>query len=328
MKEKEKMDKPLVSVIALCYNHAPYVEESLASVLAQTYQPIQLIVVDDASNDESVKIIQQFVNNQNNNEEVKFIRLTENVGNCKAFNIGLAQAEGKYVIDLATDDVLLPHCIESQVNHFEKLGKEYGVAFSDVHLIDEKSKAIGQFYKRDKTGKLLQKVPSGEVYKEVLAKSFISAPSMMIRKKVLEEIGGYDENLSYEDYDFWVRTAKKYKYFFINDILVKKRILKHSHSKAFYLKRNNKHLLSTLKIHEKALAQNQTQEENLALAISVRYHLRLSFFTENFDLVFKFAEILQKMQLLSWKDRFFILLSKYKISVYHLYKLFLRWRES
>ncbi|GAB4182946.1 MAG: hypothetical protein OHK0057_10340 [Thermoflexibacter sp.] len=327
MKEKEKMDKPLVSVIALCYNHAPYVEESLASVLAQTYQPIQLIIVDDASNDESVKIIYQFINKQKD-KNIRFISLSENQGNCKAFNIGLAQAGGKYVIDLASDDVLLPHCIESQVNHFEKLGEEYGVVFSDVHLIDEKSKAIGQFYKRDKTGKLLQKVPSGEVYKEVLAKSFISAPSMMIRKKVLEEIGGYDESLSYEDYDFGVRTSKKYKYFFINDVLVKKRILKHSHSKAFYLKRNNKHLLSTLKIHGKALAQNQTQEENLALAISVRYHLRLSFFTENFDLVFKFAEILQKMELLSWKDRFFIFLSRCKICVYQWYKLFLRWRES
>lgn len=321
------MDKPLVSVIALCYNHANYVEESLTSVVAQTYQPIQLIIIDDASTDESVKVIQQFIDNQKN-KSIKFIPLTENVGNCKAFNIALSVAEGKYVIDLATDDLLLPHCIESQVNHFEKLGEDYGVVFSDVYLINEKSEIIRQFYLRDKAGKLLQKVPSGEIYKEILARSFISAASMMIRKRVLEEIRGYDERLSYEDYDFWVRTAGRYKYLFINDILVKKRILPNSHSKAFYLKENNKHLLSTLKVHEKALIQNQTKEENLALSISVRYHLRLSFFTENFDLVFKFADILQKMKLLSWKDKCFIFLSRCKIPIYPLYKLFLQYRKS
>lgn len=323
---KRKMDKPLVSIIALCYNHAPYLKESLASVIAQTYPCIQLIIIDDASTDESVKSIQQFINNKQL-AEIKFIPLPENVGNCKAFNIGLAEAEGKYVIDFATDDVLLPHCIESQVNHFENLSQDYGVVFADVYLINEKSEMIGQFYRRDKAGRLLQNIPSGAVYKEILARSFISAPSTMIRKKVLEEIGGYDENLSYEDYDFWIRTAKKYKYFFINDILVKKRILTHSHSKSFYLKKNNKHLLSTLKIHEKALAQNHSQEENRALAVSVRYHLRLSFFTENFDLVRKFADILQGMELLSRYDSIFIFLSKSRVPVYMWYRLFLKWRN-
>jgi glycosyltransferase involved in cell wall biosynthesis len=321
------MNKPLVSVIAICYNHASYVEESLASVLAQTYQPIQLIVVDDASSDESVKVIYQFMDKQKD-KNIKFISLSENQGNCKAFNIGLAQAEGKYVIDLATDDLLLPHCIESQINHFENLGEDYGVVFSDMYLINEKSDIIRQFYPRDKAGKLLKKVPSGEIYKEILARSFIGAASMMIRKKVLEEIGGYDESLSYEDYDLWVRTAKNYKYFFIDDTLVKKRILPNSHGKAFYLKKNNNHLLSTLKIHKKALAQNQTQEENFALSVSVRYHLRLSFFTENLDLVSKFGNILQEMKLLNWKDRCFIWLSRCKMPVYQLYKLVLRWRES
>ncbi len=320
------MDKPLVSVIALCYNHAPYVQESLASVITQTYPCVQLIVIDDASTDESVKNIKQFIDNQSS-KKIKFIPLSENVGNCKAFNIGLAEAEGKYVMDLATDDVLLPHAIDSQVNHFENLGEDYGVVFSDVYLINEKSEIIGRFYRRDRAGKLLQNVPSGEIYKEILARSFISASSMMMRKKVLEEIGGYDENLSYEDYDLWVRTARKYKYFFIDDVLVRKRILPYSHSKAFYLKKNNKHLLSTLKVHEKALAQNQSQEENCALAVSVRYHLRLSFFTENFDLVFGFADILQRMKLLSRYDSIFIFLSKSRVPVYLWYRLFLKWRN-
>ncbi len=323
---KRKMDKPLVSVIALCYNHAPYLKESLASVEAQTYPYIQLIVIDDASTDESVKNIRQFIDNQNI-KKIKFIPLPKNVGNCKAFNIGLAEAEGKYVIDFATDDILIPHCIESQVNHFENLSEDYAGVFADVYLINEKSEIIGRFYRRNKAGKLLQSVPSGEIYKEILARSFISASSMMIRKKVLEEIGGYDESLSYEDYDFWIRTAKKYKYFFINDILVKKRILSNSHSKAFFLKKNNKHLLSTLKVHGKALAQNQSQEENRALSVSVRYHLRLSFFTENFDLVFRFADILQKMELLSRYDNIFIFLSKKRVPVYLWYKLFLKWRN-
>ncbi len=325
-------NQPLVTVICLCYKHEKYVRQALTSVFEQTYPAIQLIVVDDASPDESAKIIKQTLDNQSQIYqttfsltpiETSFLSLSTNQGNCKAFNLGLAQAKGKYVIDLAADDLLLPYCIEKQVVTFEKLEESYAVVFSDLYYINENGSQLKTHFQRDDKGNLLIAVPQGNIYEQILAKSFISAPSMMIRKKVLDELNGYDEMLSYEDYDFWVRSARKYNYFFINDLLVKKRILKNSHGQAFYLKKNNQHLISTLKVHQKAMIQNQTIQENLALAISVRYHLRLSFFTENFELVPQFAHVLAKLDKLKWIDRFIISLSTLKIPVAKLYQFYL-----
>lgn len=317
---------PIVTVICLSFNHEKYVIEALNSVFEQTYPAIELIIIDDASEDGSAKIISQFLENCERKMLVSFFPLSDNLGNCRAFNIGLAQAKGKYVIDLAADDVLMPNCIEKQVNSFEKLDNKFGVVFSDLYYINASSEIIKRIaaqthFKRDKKGVLEQAVPQVDIYKEILAKSFISAPSMMIRKQVLEELGGYNEELSYEDYDFWVRSARNYHYFFLDEILVKKRILKNSHGSSFYLK-NNKHLLSTLKIHQKAYLQNRSEEENLALAVSVRYHLRLSFYTEHFDLVKEFANLLKKLDKIRWKDHFFIALSKMKIPVFVVYRIY------
>ncbi len=312
---------PLISVICLSFNHEKYVIEALNSVLAQTYPAIELIIIDDASKDGSAKVISHFLENCERKIPVSFFPLSDNLGNCKAFNIGLAHAKGKYVIDLAADDVLMPNCIEKQLNAFEKLAGNYGVVFSDLYYINENSKIFKTHFRRNTNGVLAQTVPQGDIYKQILAKSFISAPSMMIRKKVLEELGGYSEELSYEDYDFWVRSARNYRYFFLDEILVKKRILKNSHGFSFYLK-NNKHLISTLKIHQKAYIQNQSIEENLALAVSVRYHLRLSFYTEHFGLVKEFANLLRKLDKIRWKDSIIITLSKIKIPLFVVYRTY------
>lgn len=316
---------PLVTVICLCYNHEQYVKEALISVYQQTYPNIELIVVDDFSKDNSTTAIQQYIDNQlNKNIPTSFLPLKENVGNCKAFNQGLKLAKGKYIIDLAADDKLLPHCIEKQVFAFEQLEKSYAVVFSDLNYIDEKGNLLKTHFQRDAQGNLSQEVPQGNIYERILRQSFVSAASQLIRKTVLDELGGYDETLSYEDYDFWIRTAKKYKYFFINEILVEKRVLNNSHGRSFYLKKNNKHLLSTLQIHQKALAQNETFEENLALAASVRYHLRLSFYTENFDLVPLFADLLAHLDKKKWIDRLVIRLSTLKIHIFFFYSIYLR----
>src|SRR4051812_17801652 len=114
------MTSPLVTVICLCYNQEKFVREAFYSVLRQTYRNIQIIVVDDASTDESVKEIQSILP-----ADILFIPLEMNLGNCKAFNKALTYANGKYIIDFATDDVMTLQRIEKQVQFFESLGDEY-----------------------------------------------------------------------------------------------------------------------------------------------------------------------------------------------------------
>ena len=95
------MERPLVTVICLCYNHVRFLERALDSVFSQSYPSIELIVVDDASADDSPVLIHRLLIDR---PEVKFIALQKNVGNCKAFNMALANATGKYVVDLSADD--------------------------------------------------------------------------------------------------------------------------------------------------------------------------------------------------------------------------------
>ena len=94
-------NKPLVSVIALCYNHQRYLKQALSSVLGQNYSEIELIIVDDASTDSSVDEIEGFINQNLENkliQQVKTIFLKENQGNCKAFNLALSNQKGSILL--------------------------------------------------------------------------------------------------------------------------------------------------------------------------------------------------------------------------------------
>ena len=109
------MKGPKVSVICLCHNQANYVSAAMQSVLDQTYPNIELVVVDDGSDDRSKEIIQKFITNTS----AQYIAIPDSIGNCKAFNRGLKIATGEYIIDLAADDVLLPTRVEKGINTFD-----------------------------------------------------------------------------------------------------------------------------------------------------------------------------------------------------------------
>ena len=117
------MEKPFVSVICLCYNHADHVTQAIESVLHQTYEHIELIVVDDASIDGSKSVIE----NMAKIHGFQTIFNPSNLGNCKSFNIGFGQSHGKYIIDLAADDLLLPERIQVGVHLMKQKGERYGV---------------------------------------------------------------------------------------------------------------------------------------------------------------------------------------------------------
>jgi glycosyltransferase involved in cell wall biosynthesis len=98
------MDKHLVTVICVCFNHQQFLEEALNSVFKQTYPYIQLIVVDDCSQDGSAQKLSAL----HGERPFELLLLSENNGYCKAFNQGLALAKGELIIDLAGDDRLMP----------------------------------------------------------------------------------------------------------------------------------------------------------------------------------------------------------------------------
>jgi len=336
------MESPLVTIICLCYNHEKYVAEAIESVLLQTYTNIQLIVVDDASNDGSCKVIEEVLDGvyvssltektQNTLFKLQnkpiFIRNKQNLGNCKSFNKGLVQTQGKYVIDLSADDVLLDDRVEKQVNAFEKLGDDYAVVFTNALNISEIGAVQGYHYMVDKDGKSKVKVPQGDVYQAVLKHYFICTPTMMMRTQVLKDIGGYDEALSYEDFDFWVRTARHYLYYYLDEVTTLKRSVRNSLSSKFYRRNYSSHLQSTLKVCYKALEQNRYPEENKVLALQVHYFLRMAFYMQHFTLVKAYYQLLQKLNYTPKIARILVFLSRYRIKAFWAYKAYLnikRW---
>ncbi len=267
-------EKPLVTVIALCYNHERFVLEALQSVVNQTYSNIELIIVDDFSMDNSVKNILKFLEN-NSSFKISFNK--SNVGNCRSFNQALGIAKGKYIIDFSTDDVMLPERIANQVEKFEECSDKVGIVYSNGLYIDENSEPLNG-------GQVLDNsfMPEGNVYKQFLEGSFLIPCTMMIRKIVLEQLGGYDENLAYEDLDFWIRSSRTWEYAYIPQILSYQRVVKGSYSSNFY-KRNNLLIPSIIEICKKALALNKTEEENQALLVRMRATIIKCVLSENFQ---------------------------------------------
>ncbi|PZR29894.1 MAG: glycosyl transferase [Azospira oryzae] len=277
------MNAPLVTVICLCYNHERFVIDALQSVLQQTYSAVQLIVVDDHSKDRSVCLINQFVKD---NPFITFIRHADNKGSCSSFNEALKLAKGEFVVDLAADDVLLADRIQIGVNALQQSGNDYGVHFSDAEIISEQGICLGNHSDRFPH----DAIPQGDIYKELIKRYFICTPTLMFRKKILDELGGYDETLAFEDFDFLIRSSRRYKFVYSSVVLVKRRLVHNSMSQQQF-KRSSDQRWSTLDVCKKIKSLNRSEEENRSLKIRLRYEILLSLKLLDFKLALSFYQL-------------------------------------
>lgn len=275
------------AVICLCYNHQEFVVEAMQSVLNQTYDT-ELIVVDDASKDQSVQKIKDFVN-QNPNENIKTLFFSNNVGNCQAFNEAFKLTDADYIIDLAADDMLLPKRVEYGLAALEK-DAEVAVNFTNANYIDELGLFVKTHYQVDKSGYSSEIVPEGDLFNRILAYYFICPPTIMFRASFLRNIGGYDPDLAYEDFDVMLRLSRKHPFSYTDKILVEKRILKNSMSINQY-KRNNAQLQSTLKICRKAFGMIKNKSEKRSLVKRIAYEAKQAFINKRFLLLFAFINL-------------------------------------
>ncbi|MCJ8165247.1 glycosyltransferase [Pontibacter sp. E15-1] len=283
---------PLVSVVCLCYNHARFLREALDSVLAQTYPHIEIVVVDDCSTDGSVSIIAEYVAKH---PRIRFISTGHNRGNTTAFNIGWRASQGTYLIDFATDDVLLPERVAQQVEAFGQLDQRYGVLYTDAAYITENGAFTGYHYRRKPGGQLDANAPSGDVFAALLREYFICPPTMMVRRSVFEALGGYDETLAYEDFDFWVRSSRLYHYFYLDKVTTKRRVHAASLSKGWY-NTGNRLLASTVAVCRKAATLVQTESEREALAVRLKYEARHAYLTGNFGEAEQLLHLLEQQR--------------------------------
>lgn len=286
---------PLVSVICISYNHQDYVVEALNSVVNQSYPNIELIITDDCSSDKSQQIIKNWLNDYPN---VLFIPNKVNLGNTKTFNNAAKKATGDYFVDLAADDILLENCIQRQIETFiNSKFENTGLVYANIELFDENNNFISIYY--DET----ENPQSGDVYEMVISRSTkICSVASMIKKEVFETVGYYDENLTYEDLDLWVRASRLYNFEYIPEVLAKKREFSTSLS-AHFLKRNNKRTKqlhqSTLLIFEKIISLNRTKKEHKAVLGRMRFEMFKFIYSRSFSSLVKLFWLEIKIRLKS-----------------------------
>ena len=200
---------PLVSVIIPTFNRAGLLVEAIQSVLNQTYAPIEIVVVDDASTEDISAAIAQFAS------RITCIRRDTNGGRSAALNDGAATVSGEFIAILDSDDVWLPHKLEAQMALFERF-PECGAVAGGAQLMDLSGKPFGKL-----------RLPQEVIQYERLAISMClpgSNSNELIRRSAFDQIGGFDPDLRRaQDYDFWLKFTRQYPIRAVPEVLMYKR---------------------------------------------------------------------------------------------------------
>jgi len=198
---------PLVSIIVSCYNHENYIEECILSIINQSYDNIELIVIDDGSSDNSATLLEQL-----QQEHGFYFEKQKNQGLTKTLNKAIVIAKGKYIAPLGSDDLILPNKTAIQVDYLEKR-KDIAVVGGNITCIGEHGQV-----KQKQRHKGYREVDFDTIFKQ--PKLIPAAPSVMIRADALKEIGGYNTECNLEDLYLWLTiTRAGYKITVLEDIV-------------------------------------------------------------------------------------------------------------
>ena len=208
------MQNELVSVIIPCYNCEKYIEYTLKSVLDQSYQNFELIIVDDGSKDNSALIIKSFTD-----KRIIYI-YQENKGLPAARNTGIKRAKGMYIAFLDSDDVWEKDKLSTQVFHLNK----YDIIYCNYNTIDEYNVLFKQ-QGRPHYSPIVEKDPFIQG-RNVLG----SGSGVLMKKKIIDTVGLFNEELRYaEDQEYWTRIAwNGFKFYYVDKKLVNIRVHKQS----------------------------------------------------------------------------------------------------
>jgi len=191
-------EQPLVSVVIATYNMGQYLVEAVDSVLAQTWKNLEVIVVDDGSEDDTKERMFKYRSDQ----RVTYIR-TDNLGQPKAKNLGIKQSLGKFVAFCDADDYWSPEKLRLQMPLFNK--EKIGIVYSEVSYIDGNGEEIKKpipYQRYD-----------GNITKRLIIKNFIPFGTAVVRKECFEKLGLFDEKLPMGiDWDLWLRFSISWEF--------------------------------------------------------------------------------------------------------------------
>ena len=236
----ELNNQPIVSVIISTYNRTDFLKLTLQSVLNQTIQDFEIIVVDDGTpDDENMFLCQTF-------EKVKYIKIENSGGPAKPRNVGIREAKGKYIAFVDDDDIWLPIKLEKQISVLEN-NPDFGLVHCCCQVVDEngieKNEIIGRPGTLD--------VKHGDVSMRMMGNWTLMMPTPLIRREVVFKVGFFNERMiaAGEDVEYWNRASFFTKFYYIDLPLTRYRIHSLNNSKINkkeYLKLNiyNKEFLT------------------------------------------------------------------------------------
>jgi glycosyltransferase involved in cell wall biosynthesis len=205
-------------VVVTCYQQARYLSEALDSVAAQTEQDWDLVVTDDASDDGSPALIEAWA--ERCPRPTTLVLHAENVGLTRTLNEALGHCRGEYLAYLGGDDVWAPDKLRRTVAALDAV-PDAVVAYSDSRTIDEHGTELSPSFLAEH-GHVPP--PEGKVFDALLARNFVIASSAVYRRAAIEEVGGWDPDLPFEDWDLLLRLADRAPFVHVSGALVDYRV--------------------------------------------------------------------------------------------------------
>lgn len=198
------LTNPLVSVVVITYNSYNTILETLDSIAAQTYQNIELIVSDDCSKDDTVKVVKKWLGEHRDRfERTELLTVDVNTGTAGNLNRGYAKSRGIWIKSIAGDDKLIPTCINSNIEYIRKN--------PDVEILLSKVKMVGAQEHVNKFKNIFiygaLELSNTSLLYLLLTGNFLPAPTLFISSRAFNEIGEFEESMPLlEDWPFWIKA--------------------------------------------------------------------------------------------------------------------------
>jgi len=203
-------ENPLVSVVIATYNMAQHLPSAVQSILAQTYENIELLIIDDGSSDNTQNVLEPFLKDSR-----AIYRRQENKGQAAAKNHGVFEAKGKYIAFLDADDMWVSEKLELQIPVFSK-SKAIGIVYAKVMCINESGEHIGIA-----SNNMLR----GRLSSQLFVRNNIGFGTSVVKKECFERLGGFNESIRMGiDYDLWLRFSTQYEFDYVDSPLLYYRI--------------------------------------------------------------------------------------------------------
>lgn len=250
------MYKEKVSIIIPTYNRANTIKRAIDSVLRQTYNDFELLVVDDGSTDDTPQIVGSYEDSR-----VRYFRTGERHGANHARNVGIKNAGGEYIAFQDSDDFWLEDKLEKQMHIFEKDPQVDVVWCRYVRLMISGAKRV------EPKGMFIKDRMQTETEKVLAAGNVIGTPTMIVRKKCFEQVGAFDETIQrFQDWELCIRFIQKFQFYFMDEILVEAYESEHGITNANSMMAS---LLSIVKKHALFFEANGSIEKHIARLIEL-----------------------------------------------------------